>query len=50
MVSKQVYTDNDQHDNNLFDMQTSFSINDIGNRVEKEAKEYFGSVTFKFLK
>jgi len=49
MVSKQVYTDNDQHDNNLFDMQTSFSINDIGNRVEKEAKEYFEETKFDFF-
>jgi len=44
MISKQNYTENDQHDNHLFDMQTSFSINEIGNRVEKEAREYFGKL------
>lgn len=44
MAAKQISNDYEQHqDTNFADMQTSFSINEIGSKIEKEAREYFGT-------
>ena len=43
MASKQVRDQNEEHqDTNFADMQTSFSINEIGSKIEKEARDYLG--------
>ena len=44
MASKLSQNESERHlqDNNFFDIQTSFSINQMGSTIEKETKEYLG--------
>lgn len=50
MASKQNRNENEEHhDANFADMQTSFSINEIGSKIEKEARDYLEETNFDFF-